>query len=197
MKYLPKTAALFLAIIWPAIDIEERQPQSRPGLNWRFWSLAEIGRHNNVGRRRTTDRRNKTAGDFLPRRGLMHQRGRAPTWPLLIITLVSALVLCKGTALPQGAQPAVTLNTPAAGAVVLSGRAFNVDPNKIKVVIYALTNQFYVQPFVAQPFTNIAADGSWPSQTHAWSSLVVLLVDPSHYTPLLRRSPTQRSIRAF
>jgi hypothetical protein len=79
--------------------------------------------------------------------------------------------------------PAVTLDTPAAGATQLSGRAYNVDPTKIKVVIYALTNQWYVQPLVATPFTNISADGTWVSATNPWSSIVVLLVDPANYAP--------------
>jgi hypothetical protein len=79
--------------------------------------------------------------------------------------------------------PVVTLNTPAPGATQLSGHAYNVDPSRIKVVIYVLTNQWYVQPFVDAPFTNISADGSWTSPTNPWSSIVVLLVDPSSYTP--------------
>jgi hypothetical protein len=82
-----------------------------------------------------------------------------------------------------GPQPVVTLNTPAPGASQLSGYAYNVDPNTTKVVIYALTNQWYVQPLVDSPFTNIAADGSWTSSTYPWSRLVVLLVNPANYTP--------------
>jgi hypothetical protein len=51
------------------------------------------------------------------------------------------------------------------------------------VVIYVLTNQWYVQPYIDAPFTNISADGSWSSYTHPWNSIVVLLVDPTNYTP--------------
>jgi uncharacterized protein (TIGR03437 family) len=82
-----------------------------------------------------------------------------------------------------GGQPSVTLNTPAAGANRLSGHACNVDPAKIKVVIYVLTNQWYVQPLANAPFTTIAMDGSWSNSTNGWSSIVVLLVDPANYTP--------------
>jgi hypothetical protein len=77
----------------------------------------------------------------------------------------------------------VTLNTPSSGATQLSGHAYNVDPNTTKVVVYALTDQWYVQPTTAAPFTNIAADGSWTASTNPWSSLVVLLVNPADYTP--------------
>jgi hypothetical protein len=84
---------------------------------------------------------------------------------------------------PPGGLPAIVLAPPATGAATLYGIACNVDTTKYKVVVSALTNQFYVQPFVATPFTNIASDGSWNSFTHAWSVLVALLVDPSVYTP--------------
>jgi hypothetical protein len=67
---------------------------------------------------------------------------------------------------PPGGQPAIILSPPVAGAANLDGIACNVDPTKYKVVIYALTNQWYVQPFVASPFSNIASDGSWSSYTH-------------------------------
>ena len=80
-------------------------------------------------------------------------------------------------------QPTVTLNTPAAGANQLSGCAYNINPNNIKVVIYVLTNQWYVQPFANAPFTDIASDGSWSSYTNPWDSIVVLLVNPANYTP--------------
>jgi hypothetical protein len=82
----------------------------------------------------------------------------------------------------NGGAPSVTLNTPSAGANQLSGHAYNY-PSTAKIVIYALTNQWYVQPLVDAPFTTIQSDGSWTSSTYPWSVLVVLLVDPASYTP--------------
>ena len=79
--------------------------------------------------------------------------------------------------------PCVILTTLAPGATQLSGYAYNVDVNTTKVVIYVLTNEWYVQPFVDAPFTNISANGSWTSSTNPWSSIVVLLVNPANYTP--------------
>ena len=92
-----------------------------------------------------------------------------------------------------GTQPSVTLNAPAAGATQISGHAYNVDPNTTKVVIYALTNEFYVQPLIDAPYTNINSDGSWSSSTNGWDSLVVILVNPSTYTP----APTKITNPAF
>jgi AMMECR1 domain-containing protein len=105
---------------------------------------------------------------------------------VLYIALVLLFFPPCGTALLGQTTPAsatVTLNTPAAGATELFGNAYGIDPNTTKVVIYALTNQWYVQPLTDAPFTNISADGSWSSSTNLWSSIVVLLVNPANYTP--------------
>jgi len=110
---------------------------------------------------------------------------------LIIIVMATVLSSCDGKPVPppppsqvcSGGQPAVTLNAPAPGATQLSGQACNVDPSTIKVVIYVLTNEWYVQPFVDAPFTNISADGSWTNSINPWSSIVVLLVNPANYTP--------------
>jgi len=108
---------------------------------------------------------------------------------LIVIAAMTVFAGCGGSTTPPpppsgaGGQPAVTLNTLAAGAAQLSGYAYNVDPSQVKVVIYVLTNQWYVQPFVDAPFTDIASDGSWISSTNPLQSIVVLLVNPADYTP--------------
>lgn len=81
------------------------------------------------------------------------------------------------------AQPLLVLNPPSAGASTLSGRVYHVDPATTKIVIYVLTNQWYVQPYAALPYTSIGRDGSWSSFTHPWSKIVVLAVNPALYTP--------------
>src|SRR5580700_2736051 len=108
---------------------------------------------------------------------------------LTLLLPLASLVGCSGGAAGSSGggandgQAAVTINTPSAGATQLSGNAYNVGSTTTKVVIYVLTNQWYVQPFVDAPFTNISADGSWTSSTNPWSSIVVLLVNPATYTP--------------
>jgi hypothetical protein len=109
----------------------------------------------------------------------LHERPLAAT-----IALAARLLACAAVVTPLvGGQPIVTLNPPTSGATQLSGKAYNIDTSTTKVVIYALTNEFYVQPFAAAPFTGIVTDGSWTSFTNSWSGLVVLLVDPATYTP--------------
>lgn len=83
-----------------------------------------------------------------------------------------------------GNQPSITIDVPSSvGAGSISGRTCNADTSKDKVVLFALTNQWYVQPFTYAPFTDIASDGTWMSPTHPWSFIVALLVDPTSYTP--------------
>src|ERR1019366_4054631 len=101
----------------------------------------------------------------------LHERPLAAT-----IALAARLLACAAVVTPLvGGQPIVTLNPPTSGATQLSGKAYNIDTSTTKVVIYALTNEFYVQPFAAAPFTGIVTDGSWTSFTNSWSGLVVLL----------------------
>jgi hypothetical protein len=82
-----------------------------------------------------------------------------------------------------GGPPTVALDTPPAGANQLSGHVCNVDPARTKVVLYVLTNQWYVQPLVSAPYTSISAAGIWANSTHPWDHIVVLLVDPATYQP--------------
>jgi hypothetical protein len=84
-------------------------------------------------------------------------------------------------------QPIITINPPAAGATEISGKVQNVPPGAfatLKVVVYALTNEWYVQPTAANPYTPINPDGSWSTFTNPWTSLVALLVNPSNYSPV-------------
>ena len=111
---------------------------------------------------------------------------------LTVALLLLAQVGCGGSGTSSNSSsnnstnnglPEVTLNPPSTGATQLSGHAYNVDLSTTKVVIYVLTNQWYVQPLVDAPYTNISADGTWTSSTNPWSSIVVLLVNPANYTP--------------
>lgn len=81
-----------------------------------------------------------------------------------------------------GGPPAILLDMPAAGASTLTGDVCNyADPNA-RVVVFALTNTWYVQPFASSPYT-LPNAGRWSTSTHPWSRVVALLVDASRYTP--------------
>lgn len=84
----------------------------------------------------------------------------------------------------DGGQPSITINTPSAiGASQVSGSVCGVDFSQYRVVLYALTNQWYVQPLIDAPFTTISSGGTWSSSINPWSIVVALLVNPAVYTP--------------
>ena len=56
--------------------------------------------------------------------------------------------------------PAITIDAPQAGASTIGGTATNIDTSKTRVVLWALTNQWYVQPLIATPFTGICSNGT-------------------------------------
>lgn len=56
-------------------------------------------------------------------------------------------------------------------------------PNSYKIIIYAHTDRWYVQPFADQPRTDIKNDGTWEASTHLGNRYAALLVNPG-FTPL-------------
>jgi len=77
--------------------------------------------------------------------------------------------------------PSISLVDLMAGATTIRGIANNVDASRTAVVLWALTNQYYVQPLISTPFTTICGDGSWSNWTHPWNTMVALLVDRGVY----------------
>lgn len=54
-------------------------------------------------------------------------------------------------------------------------------PHKaLKVVLYARSGKWYVQPYANQPFTEIKPDSTWSSPTHLGSHYAALLVQPDY-----------------
>lgn len=68
----------------------------------------------------------------------------------------------------------------------ISGRVGGTILPSHRVVLWAKTDRWYVQPFVADPYTEII-DGEWSSFTHPWSRIVALLIDET-YEPGATRS---------
>ncbi|MFA5251001.1 MAG: hypothetical protein WC454_00225 [Phycisphaerae bacterium] len=65
----------------------------------------------------------------------------------------------------------------------IKGTVNGGNTREYKVVIYALNGyKWYIQPYMASPYTNIGDDGKWESKTHGGTEFAALLVKPS-YTP--------------
>lgn len=61
----------------------------------------------------------------------------------------------------------------------IGGVVSGVDFTSFRVVVYAFTDNWYVQPFVMAPFTEIEPGGKWSTQSHLGSRYAALLVKPS------------------
>lgn len=68
----------------------------------------------------------------------------------------------------------------------VNGIANVLDTSKIKVVLWAKTDRWYVQPSVASPYTIIQSDGSWSNSTYSWNRMIALLVDSSYVPGSIR-----------
>jgi signal transduction histidine kinase len=64
----------------------------------------------------------------------------------------------------------------------IEGRVIGARPGQ-RVVLFARSDMWYVQPFVSQPFTVIQPDSTFKRPTHLGSEYAALLVDPG-FTPL-------------
>jgi signal transduction histidine kinase len=53
----------------------------------------------------------------------------------------------------------------------------------LRVVLYAKSGRWYVQPYADQPFTAIKSDSTWGSPTHLGSDYAALLVQPDYVPP--------------
>jgi cell division protein FtsB len=62
----------------------------------------------------------------------------------------------------------------------ISGRVSNlVNPEKYRVIIYAYTNAWYVQPATATPYTQINEDGTWSNHSYPGDEFAALVVNES------------------
>jgi hypothetical protein len=66
----------------------------------------------------------------------------------------------------------------------IEGRVENAQPGQ-KVVLYAKSGDWWVQPVTQNPFTTVQSDSSWKNFTHPGSNYAALLVNPG-YVPRLR-----------
>lgn len=57
------------------------------------------------------------------------------------------------------------------------------SPAQYKIVLYAHTDKWYVQPLASDPFTDIAADGLWSNWTHLGHRYAALVVRPQFQPP--------------
>ena len=64
----------------------------------------------------------------------------------------------------------------------IEGRVVGSRPDQ-RIVLYAKSGSWYVQPYDYQPFTKIEPDSSWISSTHLGTEYAALLVEPGYVPP--------------
>lgn len=65
----------------------------------------------------------------------------------------------------------------------INGRVRNHRPEH-RVVLFARSGAWYVQPYADQPFTTIQPDSTWTSPTHLGTEYAALLVEPGYIPPV-------------
>jgi hypothetical protein len=72
---------------------------------------------------------------------------------------------------------------------IIEGRVTNPGPGQ-KIVVYAHSGGWWVQPLAAQPFTDIKTDSTWSTPTHLGTEYAALLVEHGfHPVPTLDALP--------
>lgn len=101
------------------------------------------------------------------------------------------IVMLSGCAASNNGQPSIEITQipPAdkGGVIqldVIRGRVTGARSEQ-QIVLYARSEAWYVQPYADQPFTKIAADSTWSSETHLGTEYAALLVDPGYVPPPL------------
>jgi signal transduction histidine kinase len=92
---------------------------------------------------------------------------------------------------PGRAAPSIAIDhvppADAGGALRLSdigGRAVGAEPGE-RIVLYARSGDWYVQPFADAPFTEIRPDSNWASRTHLGTDYAALLVRADFQPPAI------------
>jgi hypothetical protein len=108
----------------------------------------------------------------------------------IVLVVVGGAIL--GSRFVQGPAPAPTIKivqVPAAGGspdstASISGRVHGLrNPHEFRVVVYARTDHWYVQPSEDSPLTPIQPDGSWSTSTRPGVRYAALLVRSAYRPP--------------
>jgi hypothetical protein len=111
----------------------------------------------------------------------------APSKSQSAVTNVAANQPVDGT--ETNAKPSIEITeVPRKGAgeqelETIAGRVGGVKISECKVVLFAGTDQWYVQPYIASPDTEIKEDNTWRNDTHLGSRYAALLVKNSYHPP--------------
>src|SRR5215472_6539631 len=116
--------------------------------------------------------------------------------PMLFLVLCLVLNSCQSRRADTTPAIAFTKIPPASQGGrekvdTISGTVRNARPGQ-RIVIYARSGPWWVQPWPDRPFIPIQADSTWKTETHLGFEYAALLVDGDyHPLPTLDVAPTQ------
>jgi hypothetical protein len=105
----------------------------------------------------------------------------------LVVLLVALLGGCRSQNSPHAPAIEFTRIPPAAQGGrertdVISGRVVGAAPGQ-RIVVYARSGPWWVQPWPEKPFISIQPDHTWTTPTHLGFEYAALLVDPGYEPP--------------
>jgi signal transduction histidine kinase len=116
----------------------------------------------------------------------MRRTTRLPARLLLVAFCALALSGCR----VPNSRPTIEITKvpraapggPGTALVTIEGRVAGAGPEH-RVVLYARSGAWWVQPYENDPFTSIQSDSRWGNRTHPGTEYAALLVDPGYRPP--------------
>ena len=103
-----------------------------------------------------------------------------------LIALAILLAGCRGDRVGPSIEltrvPRAAEGGPQSSLQPIEGRVFGARSDH-RVVLYARSGAWWIQPFVDRPFTSIEPDGRWKNSTRAGTEYAALLVDAEYVPP--------------
>ena len=69
---------------------------------------------------------------------------------------------------------------------IVNGYANITDTTLYKIVLWAKTDRWYIQPLFSEPYSIIQSSGLWSNTTNQWNRLTALLVDTNYIPGTIR-----------
>ena len=118
-------------------------------------------------------------------RSSLYGSGSVICWSIVVLTLI--MIGC-GVKQPTN-KPSIEV-TRIPDAEVGGGPALQTINGRVRgaraearVVLFARSGEWYVQPFIDQPYTKIQDDFTWSNSTHLGTEYAALLVTPGYVAP--------------
>jgi hypothetical protein len=112
---------------------------------------------------------------------------RAACLALAVLLSCSVPACSGGTSESTPVVEITTVPEAAAGGtdrlVPIAGRVTGAQPGQ-RIVLFARSQVWWVQPFTVRPFTEVRADGTWENTVHMGTEYAAVLVSPEYKPPV-------------